>query len=150
MIKTDAAYHNAVERLRKDEEYLAEREKALQRQGLTSEEIQRVLEPELSFHQQLCDEVAWYQKARRGDPQAISNFNQMGRLLIALRIASGLSQRELAERLGVHESQVSRDERHEYYGISVDRVQAILDVLGVNVCVTAEPREKMLRVLEPA
>ena len=150
MIKTDAAYNSALERLRKDKEYLAEREKALQKDGLTPEEIQRVLEPEFSFHQQLCDEVEWYQKARRGDPQAISNFNQMGRLLIALRIASGLSQRELAERLGVHESQVSRDERHEYYGISVDRVQAILDVLGVEVCVTAEPREKMLRVLEPA
>jgi DNA-directed RNA polymerase specialized sigma subunit len=150
MIKTDAAYHNAVERLRRDQEHLAAREKTLQEEGLTPEEVQRVLEPEVSFYQQLRDEVEWYQKARRGDPQAISNFNQMGRLLIALRIASGFSQRELAELLGVHESQVSRDERHEYYGISVDRVQAILDVLGVEVCVTAEPRDKMLKVLEPA
>ena len=33
-------------------------------------------------------------------------------LLIALRIAKGLTQRELAERLEVSETQVSRDERH--------------------------------------
>jgi transcriptional regulator with XRE-family HTH domain len=37
---------------------------------------------------------------------------------VALRIATGLTQRQLAETLGVHESQVSRDERNEYHGIA--------------------------------
>jgi len=35
-------------------------------------------------------------------------------MLAALRIARGVSQRDLAGRLGVHESQVSRDKRNEY------------------------------------
>jgi transcriptional regulator with XRE-family HTH domain len=52
-------------------------------------------------------------------------------MLIGVRIALGLSQRELAEKLGVHESQVSRDERNEYYGIAVERVSRILEALGV-------------------
>ena len=46
----------------------------------------------------------------------LSRLTAIGRLLTALRIAGGLAQRELAQRLGVDESQVSRDERNEYFG----------------------------------
>jgi len=44
-----------------------------------------------------------------------------------------VTQRELAKRLEVSESQVSRDERNEYHGITVDRAQRVLDALGVEV-----------------
>jgi hypothetical protein len=37
----------------------------------------------------------------------------------------------MAERLGAHESQVSRDERNEYHGVTVERASRILDALGV-------------------
>jgi transcriptional regulator with XRE-family HTH domain len=53
--------------------------------------------------------------------------------LVALRIAKGLTQRELAERLGVHESQVSRDERNEYHGITLERARRILQAMQVDV-----------------
>ena len=53
--------------------------------------------------------------------------------MVALRIALGLTQRELAERLAVHESQVSRDERNEYHAVTVDRASRILDALGVDL-----------------
>lgn len=33
----------------------------------------------------------------------------------------------------MNESQVSRDERNEYHGITVDRASRILDALGVNL-----------------
>ena len=56
-----------------------------------------------------------------------------GQLLVALRVAQGISQRELAERLGVHESQVSRDERNEYHGVTLERAQRVLDALGAEV-----------------
>ncbi|MFM7058282.1 MAG: helix-turn-helix domain-containing protein [Planctomycetota bacterium] len=42
-----------------------------------------------------------------------------------------MTQRQLAERLGVHESQVSRDERNEYHGITLDRAARLLDAPGV-------------------
>src|SRR5262245_34676360 len=73
----------------------------------------------------------------------------IGRLLIALRIANGLTQRELARRLGVDESQVSRDERNEYYGITVERAQRILDALGATV-VTRVVESTEERAREPA
>ena len=38
-----------------------------------------------------------------------------------------------AAKLGVHESQVSRDERNEYHGITVERAIKILDTLGVKL-----------------
>jgi len=43
------------------------------------------------------------------------------------------TQRELAEELGVHETQVSRDERNEYHGITVQRAATILDALGARL-----------------
>ena len=66
---------------------------------------------------------------------------------MALRIALGLTQRELAERLGVHESQVSRDERNEYHGITVERASRILDALGVELRSTFE--QPILRPEDP-
>ena len=56
----------------------------------------------------------------------MQNFSGIGRLLIALWIAKGLTQRELAERLEVSETQVSRDERNEYHGVT--RAKAFLNL----------------------
>ena len=36
----------------------------------------------------------------------------------------------MAEKLGVSEAQVSRDERNEYHGITVDRAQRVLDAMN--------------------
>lgn len=63
----------------------------------------------------------------------VSNLHGLGRALVAIRIALGLTQRELADRLGVNESQVSRDERNEYRGVTVERACRILDALGVEM-----------------
>lgn len=49
------------------------------------------------------------------------------------RIALGITQAELAKRLGVSEPQVSRDERNEYQGITSDRASRVLDALGVRM-----------------
>jgi hypothetical protein len=48
-------------------------------------------------------------------------------LLIASRIAQGIFQRELPRRLSVRETQVSRDERNKYFGITLERDAKILD-----------------------
>jgi transcriptional regulator with XRE-family HTH domain len=47
-----------------------------------------------------------------------------------------MSQKELAERLGVSEAVVSHDERNEYHAVSVDKAQRVLDALGLTMEVT--------------
>ena len=86
-----------------------------------------------SFHLQLVEEVESYERLKRGEFEEIQNLRGIGRLLIGLRIAQGLSQRELAERLGVNESQVSRDERNEYHGVTIERAARVLDALQADV-----------------
>ena len=58
--------------------------------------------------------------------------------MIAVRIAHGLTRRELADRLGISEAVVSRDERNEYHGITVERAQRIVDALQEWVTTTID------------
>jgi len=102
----------------------------LEAKGYTAEQVARGMEATLSFQAQLAEEVDWYEKARRREIAPLANFAQIGRLLIGLRLANGFSQRELADRLGVSEASVSRDERNEYHGITVERAQRVLEALG--------------------
>jgi len=61
---------------------------------------------------------------------------QIGRILIGLRIYRNMSQKALADLLGVSEAQVSRDERNEYHGITLEKAQRIINVLGANINLT--------------
>lgn len=148
MIKTDGAYAAAIKRLNQDREHLDRKRQELANEGLDAAEVERVLEAEMSFHMQLQEEVDWYERIRRGDLQEISRLTDIGRVLIALRIATGYSQRELAELLKVDESQVSRDERNEYYHVSIQKAQQIIDVLHgkVNIMVTPPAEERELQM----
>ena len=87
------------------------------------------MQPLRTFQLQQADDIEVYERLRRGDLQELANFKGVGQALIALRIVRGMSQRDLAERLGVDESQVSRDERNEYSGITLERLQRVLAVL---------------------
>jgi transcriptional regulator with XRE-family HTH domain len=70
---------------------------------------------------------------KRGEFEEIDNLRGLGHLLITSRIAQGISQRELARRLGMHETQASRDERNEYFGITLERAATILDAVNVRL-----------------
>ena len=142
MIRSEKEYSEAVERLRHDEEVLALQKEKLEGLELSEEEVRRALEPMLSFRAQLEEEVEWYERVRRRDFGIIRDLSAVGTLLIALRIANGLSQRELADKLGVSEAQVSRDERNEYHGITVDRAQRVLDAM--NETLTSRVEDKPL------
>ncbi len=133
MIRNETEYQEAVTRLKQEKARLAGYKKNLATEGLSAAELKRALDPLHSFHLQLEEEVHGYERLKRGDFDEFVNFKGLGQVLIGLRIARGLTQRELAERLGVHETQVSRDERNEYHGIKVDRAGKILVSLGVEL-----------------
>ncbi len=137
MIRNDKEYQEARKRLEADQAIIEAQKKQLAQEGLNDEQIQRGIDPLLSFHQQLAEEVEWYEHIKKGDIGTILSFTDLGKCLIALRIASGMTQKELAERLGVKESQISRDERNEYCGITFQRAQKIIDAIhGSKVVIT--------------
>lgn len=133
MIRSESEYQEAVKRAEEETSRLKEQRTKLKELDLSKEEIKRALDPMRSFHEQLREEITSYERLKRGEFDEIQNFEGLGRLLVALRISQGVSQRELAERLEVHESQVSRDERNEYRGITLERANRILEALQVEL-----------------
>ena len=151
MIRTNGEYADALRRLERDRELIAAQRLELERLGLAADEVTRALQPAISFHQQLKEEVATYESMKRGDTRVIENLNHIGRILIGLRITADISQAELARRLDVSESVISRDERNEYQGISVERAQRIMEALRGRLMLRVEaeaPEER--RDSEPA
>ena len=138
MIRNEAEYQEALARMRRDRAVAERQRAALAEKHLSADEIAAVMEPLHAFHAQLAQEVAWYENVRRRNFEVINRLTSIGRLLIALRIANGLPQKELARRLGVSEAVVSRDERNEYHGVSIERAQRILDALQATVSVRVE------------
>jgi ribosome-binding protein aMBF1 (putative translation factor) len=145
MIRNEAEYQEASKRLGEESKRLDEHRVRLRETGLDDAEIKRVIDPIESFHFQLKEEVAAYERLKRGEFEELDNLRGLGQLLITSRIAQGISQRDLARRLDVHESQVSRDERNEYFGITLDRAVKVLDALHVHLTtkVVIEPLQPM-------
>ena len=141
MIRNESEYQEASSRLAEEQARLAEHSERLKSAGLNEDEIKRVIDPMESFHLQLREEVESYERLKRGEFEELKNLRGLGHLLISLRIAKGISQRELASRLDVHESQVSRDERNEYHGITLERAGRILEALKVTLHTTVEMEE---------
>jgi ribosome-binding protein aMBF1 (putative translation factor) len=133
MIRNEAEYREAAGRLNAEKQRLEEHRTHLKAAGLSDDEIKRVTDPLVSFHLQLSEEVESYERLKRREFDELDNLRGLGHLLISLRIARGLSQRQLAKLLGVHESQVSRDERNEYFGITLERAAKVLDALNVHL-----------------
>lgn len=79
-----------------------------------------------------------YESITRGnsDPSDTQDALELGLLPILVRLSRGLSQKDLAEILGMREQQVQRYEKDRYATISLQRYQQILDRLEVEV----EPR----------
>ena len=131
MIKTDLDYKKAIEKLKEDLIFIETQRESLRNLGLTEEQIDRAIEPSISFHEQLKEEVEYYERIKRGDFEPIFNLETLGKTLIACRIHLGITQQELATKLGVSSSQISRDERNEYYGATIEKIQKVMNALGI-------------------
>ena len=80
-------------------------------------------------------ELAEYDDLRLGRRRSfeLHSFDELPQALIQARIASGLTQRELAQRLGLKEQQIQKYEATDYASASLSRVQAVVRALGVTV-----------------
>lgn len=80
----------------------------------------------------LRQEIREYEQLKSSPPVLdVASFDELPSFLIRARIASGLTQAQLAERLDTAEQQVQRWEANEYATASFARLTAIADTLGV-------------------
>jgi DNA-binding XRE family transcriptional regulator len=80
-------------------------------------------------------QIDHYERLRDGHitSREITSLHELPTALIEARIAARLTQRQLAERIGVAEQQVQRWEANDYSGVGLDRLQSIADALGVQI-----------------
>jgi DNA-binding Xre family transcriptional regulator len=90
------------------------------------------LESELAI---LRDDLERYEALKTGKVKnrRIQSLRELPVLLIEGRIAAGLTQRQLADRLGLPEQQIQRYEATMYSGVSLDRLQEVADALGLEI-----------------
>ena len=84
---------------------------------------------------ELRDEVKQFEQLRSGGLKQIQidSLDELPRALVKARIAGGLSQKELAERLGLKEQQIQRYEATDYGSASLTRLKEIAKALCVNI-----------------
>jgi DNA-binding XRE family transcriptional regulator len=80
-------------------------------------------------------QIDHYEQLRDGriTGREITSLLDLPTALIEARIAARLTQRQLAERIGVAEQQIQRWEANGYSGVNLDRLQSIADALGVQI-----------------
>ena len=91
-----------------------------------------------SMIRQLEDELREYDELKSGVlnlPQ-VERLGQIAPFIARIRIAKGVSQTELARRLGVSKQVISRYEESDYQTVAIARLEEILDAIGIKTAVT--------------
>lgn len=86
--------------------------------------------------EQLGNEIAEYEKIKRSTlPKVlrIHDLNEISHYLVRLRIARGVTQAELATRIGCKQADVSRLEREDYQGYTIGQLKKIAASLGTEI-----------------
>lgn len=136
MIRTKREYEISLMKLKQNDEAISKQKAQLENMNLAEADMGLILSPMLNFRNQLKKEMETYERIKAQDWDLIlslADFHNMGRFLIALRIAFGLTQKELADLLDVTEAQISKDERNEYHGVSFEKVGRIMEIFGVHL-----------------
>ena len=84
---------------------------------------------------ELREELEEYEALRSGKRRVLqlNSFADLPRALIQARIASGMSQEDLAKKLGLKAQQIQRYEATEYLSASLSRVSEVMRALGLRV-----------------
>jgi len=103
-----------------------------------------------ALEQQLVEleaEIAAYESLRSGRVTRLfpSTIADIGDKLIDARVAQGLSQRMLAERLGMKEQQIQRYEQARYHTANLTRVAEVAEALQLDLFAFLEARQHNLQ-----
>jgi transcriptional regulator with XRE-family HTH domain len=138
MIRTEQEYRRVKALIEEEERLIQEEVKKMENAGFTEKQINISVGMAKVLLHNRKREVEEYEQVITGnfDPYTCS-LDLIGRHLIKLRIWRGLSQTDLANKLGVKQTQVSRDERDEYSGASIHKIKQVLKALDVELMFAA-------------
>lgn len=119
--------------------------KGNQREGVHPLLVQAERDALRSQLDDLAAELREYEALKAGGVSTIkiNSFAELPEGLIKARIAAGLSQKALAERLHIKEQQVQRYEAERYASASFQRLQEVAQAIGVQI------RKEILMPLAP-
>lgn len=82
----------------------------------------------------LKQDLAEYEELKSGRIAVfqIESFNDLPTTLIKARIALGMTQKELAEKIDTQEQQIQRYEANHYHAISFNRLMKVVQALGIS------------------
>ncbi len=85
-----------------------------------------------SMIDELREEIQEYERTKQGDVDitSLTSVQMVPTTLIKARIAKGLSQRQLAQLVGLKEQQIQRYESNDYSNVDLGRVQEIARALS--------------------
>jgi len=95
-----------------------------------------------SEYESLSMQLHEYEALKSGTIEVLkaSSLEELPTILIRARIARGLSQRQLAEALGLKEQQIQRYEAEEYASANLPRLAEVAKALGLNISEVAKLR----------
>ena len=133
MIKSDAQRERTVAQIEGFRQALAKAEQ--EKPGKRSVAIRGSYE---SMIRQLEDELHEYDQLKTGELEFphIDRLDEIAPFIAKIRIAKGVSQTELARRLGISKQVISRYEETDYQTVAIARLQEILDAIGIKTAVT--------------
>ena len=85
---------------------------------------------------QMKAEIEQYEKMKEAPlPKVLHAHNpvEISRLLVRLRLARGLTQEQLAARLGCTQSDISRLEREDYVGYTFSTLEKVASILNADL-----------------
>jgi HTH-type transcriptional regulator / antitoxin HipB len=84
---------------------------------------------------QLKQELTEYEQLKSGHILTfiLGSLNDLPTTLIKARIAAGMTQKELADKIGVREQQIQRYEASQYSSASFDRLRSIAGALNIEI-----------------
>jgi len=102
-----------------------------------------------SEYENLSMQLHEYEALKSGTVEILkaSNLEELPKILIRARIAKGLSQRQLAEAIGLKEQQIQRYEAEEYASANLPRLAEVAKALGLSISEVAKLRAEPQRPL---
>lgn len=96
-----------------------------------------------SQHDELEEQIREFETLKRGEIRHLEgrSIEAVADMLIRARIALNLTQKELADKLGIQEQQVQRYEAEGYRSASFHRVVEFYNALGLEIRISADIRD---------